>query len=185
MKIKLIFLVAFSCLCISCSSSKKTAYTISQIENLDQLIHSKKFEIQSDWAYPMVTNSISQIANSGLLQPGSSANAINLIGNANYFKIDQDSISMYLPFFGERRLSTTYNSQDVAIQFNGQPSDLKIQKNDSKQVYEIRFSAKTNNDNHDVFITLAPNLTGTIAINSTFRTAINYKGAIIALSDKK
>ncbi len=182
MKIKALILLS-CCVLISCTTSKKTADTAAQIQILDQLVASKTFEIESSWAYPLVTNSISSIANAGLLPPGSTANTISLIGNTNYLRMYGDSISMYLPFFGEQRLSGGYNSMDVAIEYNGIPDAIEIKKNDKKQVYEIRFSAKSNRDFHNVFITVSPNLISNITVNSMYRNTISYRGEVSKLSE--
>ena len=55
--------------------------TLAETKALDELVVSKRFEIESDWALPLATNSLNSIANAGLLPPGSSANRISLVGN--------------------------------------------------------------------------------------------------------
>ncbi len=182
MKIKVLFLILCGA-CISCTVSKNTAETTIQMEALDRLVVSKAFQIESNWANPLVTTSITSIANSGLLPPGSNVNTINLIGNSNYLRMYGDSISMNLPFFGERRLSGGYNSTEVSIAYHGKPDVIEIKKNDKKQVYEIQFSAKTDSDFHDIFITLSPNLVSNITINSNYRTTISYRGKVSKLSN--
>ncbi len=176
---KKILILILGSICIGCSSTKDITATPAQIEALNEMIRIKEFQIESRWAYPLVTNSLSSVANSGLLPPGSSVNNIDLIGNANYFKMIKDSISMYLPYYGERRISGNYNSTDTAIKYNGKPGDIEIEKN---KTYQIRFSAKSDGDGYDVEITIFPNLSSRIVVSSMYRTTISYKGEVSKLS---
>ncbi len=177
MRIKAFILIG-CCVLMGCNVSKNTAHTASQMQALEELVDQKKLQIRASWAYPLVTSGITSIANSGLLPPGSNVSTINLTGNNNYFRMYGDSISMYLPFFGERRLAGGYSSMDVAIKYDGKPENIDIKKNEKKQVYEIRFTAKADRDAHNVFIRLMPSLIGNITINSNYKTTISYQGDI-------
>ncbi len=177
-------ILILGCIMISCSSAKNTATTTTQSKALERMIALKSFQIESNWAHPLVTSSINSISYSGLLPQGSNVSTINLIGNTNYFKMLGDSISMYLPYYGEQRMGGTYNATDVAIQYNGVPKHIEIIKNDKKQVYEINFLAKSNRESYRVFITLSPGLTSDISINSSHRTTISYRGVVSKLSEE-
>jgi len=89
---------------LSCSTSKNAA-TDEDIKALKDLVDSKAFTIESDWANPQVTSATQQVLNSGILEPGSNAGGINLIGNSNFLTISGDSIKSYLPYFGERQMN--------------------------------------------------------------------------------
>lgn len=143
------------------------------------------FEIRSDWALPLATNSLNSIANAGLLPPGSSAGQISLIGNANYVKVMGDSLSVYLPYFGERQMGGGYNSDGAGIEFIGVPKKMEITKDKEKQRYDIRFEFKKDSENFMVIITLLPNLQSTININSSQRFPIRYSGSVETLTIDK
>ena len=108
----------FTCLilftALSCKSSK-TNPTDAQILSLEQLVKTKNFTIESDRAYPQVSNAMMQVFNSGMLQQGNNAGSISLIGNANFLTISGDSITSYLPYFGERQMNVEYGGTDSAI----------------------------------------------------------------------
>ncbi|GAA4271524.1 DUF4251 domain-containing protein [Aquimarina gracilis] len=177
MKIKaIIFIVC--CAFISCNSSKNPAEEAAKMQVLDQLMAQNDFQIESNWAHPLVSNSITSIANSRLLPPGSTAGAIDIFGNPNYLRVMGDSISMYLPYYGERQLAATYNNTIIAIKYDGKPDNIKIEKNEKKQTYELQFIAKGDRETYRVFIKLTPNLTSMISVNSSHRTPISYKGNI-------
>lgn len=159
---------------ISCGASKTRA-TDAEIEALNILIKNKQFTIESDWAYPQVTNAMQQVLNSGLLQPGSSAGSISLVGNTNFLTVSGDSISSYLPYFGERQMQVDYGGTDSGIQFSGLMKDYKTVKN-KDQSFDITFNAKSNNENFNVYIKIYPSLNTDMTLNSSSRFPIRYSG---------
>ncbi|MCB4797737.1 DUF4251 domain-containing protein [Neotamlana laminarinivorans] len=177
MKSVIIFVLVSLVFLLSCKSSRSKV-TEAEISYLNQVIQNKNFKIESTWANPQVTNAMQQVLNSGLLQPGSNASSINLIGNSNFLKISGDSIFSYLPYFGERQMNVNYGGTDGAIKFKGLMQDYKVEKRKDSG-YNISFQAKSNTENFDVFITLWPNLKTSISLNSASRFPINYTGNII------
>ena len=178
--LKLFIGIALSASLFSCGPSK--TMTQAQIDALDQLVQSKQIKIESNWAYPMTTTAMQQVLNSGLLAPGSSAGGINLIGNSNELIIFGDSISSYLPYFGERQMQVDYGGDDTTIKFKGLMENYKVEtiKNHS---YEISFKAKSKSETFDVYITVSPNLRSTMVLNSATRHPIRYSGTIEALKE--
>lgn len=181
-RLNIIVLIMLWC-CIGCKSSKSTL-TPAQVESFNNLVTSKAFEIESDYAYPRVTNAMSQILNSQLfIANGSNASVVNLIGNANFLKIKGDSVFSYLPYFGERQMQIDYSAADGgAIQLKSVMKDYKVEQNkdDSKT---ISFSASSNNENFDVFIRLFQNLSSEMVLNSVSRFSIRYQGKVSPLKN--
>ncbi|MFD2585587.1 DUF4251 domain-containing protein [Croceitalea marina] len=167
----LFFLIA------SCSSSKQV-YSDKEMESLHTLVKSKSFEIQSDWAYPLPSNSLNSLANAGLFLPGNNANQISLIGNANFLRIKGDSIKAQLPYYGERQISSNYGSTDTGIVLDGLVEDLTMDFNEKKNRYELRFQANQAIENYQIAINIFSNKQASININSTHRTNIAYRGDI-------
>lgn len=174
MKAKIFILGSFILLLLSCGTSKN-APTEAEVAKLEGLIDSKQIIIESDWAYPQATMAMQQIANTGLLQPGNSAANISLVGNHNFLKIKGDSITSYLPYFGERQMQIDYGGMDSAIEFNGLMKDYKVEKN-KKHGYNITFEAKSNNENFQVFLSISPNLKSEMTLSGTGRFPIRYSG---------
>lgn len=164
---------------LSCGSSSKISDSNSKL--LDDLVSSQHFEIVSDRAFPLATASLNSISNAGLLPPGSSAAQINLIGNSNYLKVIGDSVAIYLPYYGERQMGGGYNNNGAGIQFKGTPPEMEITRDDVKKRYDIRFKAKDESENFNVNITLFPNLTSMISVNSSQRFPIRYSGVVKAI----
>lgn len=164
-------------LCVfSCVSSKPTA-SPEQIEALANLINNKKFSIESNWAYPQATYAMQQVLNSGLFQPGNNAGAINLIGNPNFLTISGDSISSYLPYYGERQMQVQYGGGDSAIQFDGLMEDYETIRNKNES-YTISFKSKSKSEGFNTSIVIFPNLRSEIIVNGNSRFSIRYSGIV-------
>ena len=83
MKINYILFIIFSGLLLTCSSAKTSA-TPEQIQLLDDIVASKSFKIESQFALPQSSRSLIAIQDAGLLAPGDNASRISLIGNPNF-----------------------------------------------------------------------------------------------------
>jgi hypothetical protein len=112
-----------------------------------------------------------------LLPFGSSSGSINLIGNQNFLTVSKDSISSYLPYYGERQMQVTYGGSDSAIQFDGVMNNYKVEK-DKNNGYTISFEAKSKSENFKVYIKLSPNLMSNITLIGSSRFSISYSGTV-------
>lgn len=163
---------------VSCKSGQSVA-SAKEKTLVTKAIEQQEFRIESNWAYPQTTNALQQVINAGLVQPGSNAGAISLIGNTNFLTVNGDSISSHLPYFGERQMQVAYGGTDSAIEFKGVLEDYSITK-DKKSRYSISFRAKSNTESFKVMIILFPNASTRIYLNSGSRFPISYLGELIA-----
>jgi len=178
-----VFLLLIGCIMVSCGSQKQMA-SAEDMAQLEELVKNKSFRLNARWANPLATQSINAVAASGLLAPGSSPNQIEIIGTTSYLEVKNDSVFAILPYYGERQFASTYNPQDVGIQFNGIPEDFKIEYDEKKQRYEMEFDII--NDQGEVFninATLFPKLSTIFYINSNERTTIGYSGPMEAIKE--
>jgi len=176
----LVLLIVF----ISCTSTK--IVTEAQQKEMVLWGNETPFKIVSHRASPTPTAAFSAVANSGLLAPGNTAANISLIGNVNFFKMDGDTISAYLPYFGERRFGFNFGSNEGGISFNDKPLIEEISYNVKKQRVEMHFRIKQERDNevYDILIFIFANHSTHISVNSSERTPINYYGKIKPLETK-
>lgn len=158
-----------------CGASKKI---IAPNIQLNEMMAKKAFEIKVQSAEPQVTRAMSQIANSGMLPPGSTINRIDIGGSGYYIKVAGDSVAATLPYYGERQMGGGYNS-DSGIIFNGLAENLEISKDDSKQRYTIKFRIDGSSENYSVTISVLNNLSSTSTVSSSNRNAISYSGKVI------
>lgn len=169
---------------LGCKTSSKTTVSETQIKALDELLAQKSFEIRSDWALPLATNSMNSIANAGLLPPGNTAGRISLIGNSNYLRMKGDRIEADLPYFGERQMGGGYNPDGDGIKFEGTPEEYKVTQGTKAQNREITFKMRNKAEAFMVSIVVSPNLSSTIRVSSSQRFPIRYTGLIEAISEE-
>ncbi|WP_175416203.1 DUF4251 domain-containing protein [Aggregatimonas sangjinii] len=153
--------------------------------DLDTMVQKERFEFNARTARPMVTNAISQIAQSGLLAPGNSVGRIDLGGTANFLKIAGDSVSANLAYYGERQLGGGAYGNNTGIVFEGVPQDMEITKDEKKERYNINFSIKEDMEWYNVYVQINPNLSGTVDVVSSHRTRIGYTGTVNALQEEE
>ncbi len=139
---------------LGCGSSIDTA----KLSKTKQLVDSRKFEIQNEWVIPM------------------GGGRINLIGNPNFIRFKNDSVNVFLPFFGERFAGGGYNGEG-AITYNGLLKDLEI-SSDERDTIIINFSTDQDTEDLDFTITIYPEGKVNTRVNSSHRSFISYQGEI-------
>lgn len=171
---------------LGCSNSKTyTAQENTAFKNLQDLVASKYFEIESHTARPMASTAMMQVANSNILGPGNSATNINLVGNANSLKVMGDTIKGYLPFFGEQFFGANPGGNNNGIEFNDVPEDYQVKLNESKHTVEISFKIKDefrSNERYIINLTLFPNNTSIMNVQSVSRSNIEFLGNLKPVS---
>ncbi|MGB5430830.1 DUF4251 domain-containing protein [Eudoraea sp.] len=169
----------------SCGSSEKAATSASGIEDqiLENLVTKKSFQIESEMAQPSTNNAMNSVANSRLFLPGNSGSNINLTGNPNYLKVKGDTVSAYLPYFGVQQVTAGYGTGS-AIEFNGIPDNWKSRRNAKKNSYEVTFTIRRDTEVFQVSLTMYPNLTSHMHINSAQRNFIKYLGKVSELPEE-
>nr|WP_299382332.1 DUF4251 domain-containing protein [Allomuricauda sp.] len=163
---------------LGCGTAKTKQINEVEKQALDTMVENGKVEINAEWARPILSNSLNSIANAGLIPPGNTVSRINLIGNAAYLRIIGDSVSAYLPYYGERQMITSFGNRDNAIQFEGTPKDFEWKEDDKSKGYQLTFNIDNDTETYTVSARIFPGMYGMININSTHRQAINYTGGV-------
>lgn len=185
MKVSSFFSMLLLVILSSCGGAKNNASTPEQITAIKELLDSKEYRIENQWAMPTVSSSMMRLANSGLAGPGSNVQRINLIGNTNYLEVKGDSVKAYLPFFGERQMGGGYNSEGEGIQFEQVVTDMKTEYVEAKKRYLVTFSANNGTESFDINLLVYPNNKTSLSVNSSQRDFITYDGTISPLPEKK
>ena len=173
---KYVYALLFSVLLVSCASNSPAKVDSPQYEALKKQVNSKKIAIESRIAYPMNSSGLTSVSNNGLLGRGNAATAINLADNANFVKIDGNSIALHLPYFGNRT-NWSYKEKDNSISYKGAISQFRT-KEKKKQI-DIYFTFKKGIEEFTARIILYPNRTSRIEIQSSHRSTIAYRGNLI------
>mgnify|MGYP003668725716 CR=1 FL=1 len=170
---KIIYFCLLLYLISGCASKKRI-----DTSQLNGIVTAQNFSIDSDRAHPAASSSLNRVQDSGILGVGNSVNHISLIGNPNFLKVKGDSISSYLPYFGERHMGGAYSGDDITIQFDGVVDEYEAVWDAKKQQYNITFKAKSKGELFDVRLVLYPNLNSYMTILGTKRSSIIYTGKV-------
>lgn len=165
-------------------ASKKVEVTPQQMAALDELVASKAYVITSDYAFPLVTNSLTALQNSRVLAPGENPGRISLINNPNELKLNGELVTSKLPYFGEIQQSSGYNGSNNSIEFSGSYEDYSATKNNDN-TYTIKFDAKSKSEKFDVRITLFPNMKSQMTIKGNKRFPIRFSGYVTSINADK
>lgn len=148
----------------SCGPGKQSPRAdINSFEELKELVQSRQFEIEHNWAQPIT------------------GNQINLIGNPNYIRFMRDSVELFLPYFGIRRQGGDYGGRNGGIEFEGVPKNLEIVEAENNTNITIEFEAEENQEHYNFRIILFPNGRASTSVNTSGRSAISYRGFVNTL----
>ena len=175
--------ILFFTMFLSCSSTSKLNSGKQPSQELTDLITSRNFEVQMDWASPMNTVSLQNVFNA-LMPIGSNSSRINLMGISSFLRVEGDSVTADLPYYGERQMGGGYNTGDGGIKFETVTDDFKMVYNESKNRYEISFSAKQRTESYDINMVILSNFNSFININSSQRFSIRYEGKVQKVGEK-
>ena len=173
--------IVVSMLAISCKSSESLAERAEELNNLEKTLNNKDFKIDINTALPFNTNATTQVLNNLTRYTGNTANRINV--NGYYITFKNDSVTGYLPYYGEQRLSSTRYNNGLGIEFSGVPQDYELSKHQKKDAYIMQFTIKDDRDtveSYKIFITFFPSNTADVNIVSSHRNAIGYRGQLRA-----
>ncbi|MCH4823110.1 DUF4251 domain-containing protein [Gramella lutea] len=142
---------------VACGGNKNISDE-GDFSELKELVESGDFEIQNDWAFP------------------NNSNNINLIGNPNHLIFKNDSVDIFLPYFGVRHAGGNYADTEGGIVYSGPLNDLEKDVNETKGIILIKFRGMRNGEIMNFDVTLYPNKKARTRVVSTQRTPISYEG---------
>lgn len=151
---------------ISCGSNQNS---VKSSENLDKLysnINKNGFEIDNEWAIPL------------------GGNMISLINNPNFIRFENDSVDIFLPYFGERFSGGGYGTSGGGIEYKGLASDLRFEINRDNKVV-MKFNGKQGSELLNFIVTIFPGGATSTSVNSSERASISYRGNMGELPEEK
>ncbi|WP_051205245.1 DUF4251 domain-containing protein [Salinimicrobium xinjiangense] len=154
-----LFLLILSVVLISCGSANRGSGSSGDYAAMLERVQDLEFQIENQWANPVKYN------------------RVNLMGNPNYIIFKQDSVDLFLPFFGERQFGGGYGSQG-AIEYEGPLRDLRIEERQDKERINVYFQGKKDSEILDFQITVFPNGNTSTTVTSSQRDQISYLGKV-------
>ena len=155
----LLFSSIFSC------STGKDATDFDNLNELNEFVDQGSFEIQHDWANPLRGTSI------------------DLMGNSNYIRFKQDSVKIFLPYFGVRQFGAGYNSEG-GIRYEGPLENLQVEADPDDESLTVEFEGQQGTENLEFFIKMYPNGKVRTSVNSNQRDGISYSGYVRELPEE-
>ncbi|MHA7843006.1 MAG: DUF4251 domain-containing protein [Winogradskyella sp.] len=174
--------IIVSMLAISCKPSESMAERTQALSTLETKINNKNFKIDINTVIPFNTNATTQVLNNLMRYTGNTANRITV--NGYYITFKNDSISGYLPYYGEQELSSNRYNTDLGIEFSGIPQEYSLDKLKRKDAYLMKFTINDQKDTvetYRVFITFFPSNTADVNIVTSHRNGISYRGQLEAV----
>ena len=152
---------------ISCGIGRNASdrIEINDYQELEELVEMREFAVEHEWALPL------------------RGSMVNLIGNPNYIRFEEDSVSVYLPYYGVRHSGGGYGSEG-GIKFEGILENFEIIEDEDDGKVIVEFEAEQGAENLDFRLTLFDNGNATTAVTSSQRDAISYRGNLAALPEE-
>ncbi len=163
----------------ACKSSKTTV-SADAFSAFEKRIEARHFFLEAQTANPMVTTAIMAVNNAGMTPTGSSPGRIQLSGGYG-IRVENDSISVNLPYYGERQMGGGYDPNDAGIQSKGLVPEMQMQTNNEHQRIEMRFTMEQGSESLRFNVELFPSNRANITVVSSQRNTISYDARIKAL----
>ena len=170
---KHIYIFIIGLLIVGCGSTKEMP-TAEDLNALKSAVENKKFRFEATSANPIGLANVRGINN--LLPPGSVQSNISLIGNSNYFIVDNETVQLDMPYFGEQEVAKVYNQSDAGLKFKGKAKKFTIKFDERKMQYTINLVLDSSDENLNIMLVMYPNKKARLDVSSSIRSAINYYG---------
>jgi len=138
--------------------AEKQQKKIQAFETLLDIVENKPLEFVAEWAFPVGYGSV------------------NLVGNSNYLRLMNDSVDMYMPFFGRAYRATP--GEEGGFVFKGIVFDKKVELDKNKREIRIDFVLKAESDRYRCSLEILGKESVTLQVTSNDRAAISYNGDI-------
>lgn len=161
-----------------CSSTKELSAEEQLVAaRVTPRVEDRDMDFTFRWAYPQADQTLNQLNALYVAGQGSIAGQIYLEGNPNHLSIKRDTISAYLPYYGERRLSGGLGGQ-ATVTFNAIPQDYEYRFDTQKKQHLITFNISNKEERFDISLTVHATGSANLILNSISRTFIKYDGRL-------
>lgn len=159
-----LFLLFTGFLIVSCGTNQNSVTRSEDMNRLYSLVNKNGFEVDNEWAIPL------------------GGNMISLVSNPNFIRFKNDSVNIFLPYFGERHSGGAYG-RSGGIEYEGPAKNILIQENKDNKVV-VKFNGKQGSELLDFIVTIFPDGSVSTSVNSSERATISYRGNIEELPEE-
>lgn len=97
------------------------------------------------------------------------------------FDVKDGIYKAYLPYFG--RAHTASYGGNGGVEFEGEPDNLSVTKDDNKQSVVVKFQIKNGDETYDCLLSVVGGGNATLTVSSTKRQAISYNGSLAEIRE--
>lgn len=108
--------------------------------------------------------------------------SISIVAIDNYLRIQKDSTTGFLPYFGEMRLGGGYG-EEGAIKFSSEIRDYQVKTKSSGKAVIVTFTCKNAIEQFNFTLYITRSKSTTVVVQSLHRNSITYYGVIRELSE--
>jgi len=185
-KLIVFILIVFSVLQVSNAQTRqerraeKKAKLEVQFFEIKNLIDSKNFSFNANWAIPL-GNDISNLGltlsgGAGIFQGG----RVSISSGSNFIKVNDTIADVFLQYFG-RVFFPKLNNNDGGIRYDGTIETYEVEVNEKKKSIQVVWTANPKGDFLKFFMRINANGSASVAVTSTNRQSITYNGTISAI----
>jgi len=111
-------------------------------------------------------------------------NRVDLTGNSNFIRINNQVSELFLPYFGEvhRNVNRSSNSGN-GLEFKGDIEDYIVEYNDNKHKIDIKFTVNKSQEQLQFHLITTAKGDTSLNVNSSNRQSIRYLGKVKAFNE--
>ena len=143
---------------MGCGTPKQTSQNPQNFQELRDLVNSREFSIEFQWAQPQ------------------GGGMIDLMSNPNHIRFKGEEVDIFLPYFGIRHSGGGYGSNTGGIIYTGMVSNLNVTEDSSKMNILLKFEGRHDSEVLIFNVTLYENGKAHANVSSSERTNIIYHG---------
>jgi len=149
------------------------------------LIESGTFQFEALSALP-IGNDIAKIS-AAFVGGGNvfQGNRVDLTGNSNFIRINNQASELFLPYFGRVYRTPNYNKSASGLEFKGDIEDYIVEYNDSKHKIDIKFTVNKPQEQLQFHLVTTAKGDTSLNVNSSNRQSIRYLGKVKVLDKKE
>jgi hypothetical protein len=181
-KKNLVLLGVMITLLVGCNASKNVISPQEKAE-IVEILESRQYRVDFNAAFPQNTVATQQVVNQIMLPTGNSSARIDIAGDGDFMTIKNKMGMADLPFFGERRIGSSYNNTDVGINFDNEVTDYQIM--DDKKSIRVSFRVRGVDDAYKVTLNVFGNKNVTAFITCSDKTNMKYDGTLSRITQDK
>lgn len=160
-------------------------FTLPQIKAQDEMSKKEQRKAKNEQAYNEIKPMLEEL---NFVFQASKANPqsgrqVDLTTHTAYLKVINDSLDVYLPFYG-RTYNAAYGGSG-GIECAGKYTDYDMSSNEKRLTHTLKFKCRGEGESYEFSLTVSHSGSATLNLISSQRAGISYYGQIENLQTKE